>query len=227
MTDEERNEFDSAVRMSELGAEYNDTFKTNARVVALLSALDADIGVLETAGAARVSASGLRTDGTNDKGAAKSDLDAFVRKLAATAKTIKKEEPDFDNKFVLQRGTMSSQQLLDRARAFKNDLTTATVAKFGEFGVTNAATRIEAKINAFEIARTQQNSGKSGGVAATAQTRAAIKSLKKNRRALKVIGENILEEAGDEAKRAAWKSAARVERPKPAPKPETSPVPTS
>lgn len=220
MTDDERNEFDSAVRMTELGAEYNDIFKDNARIVDLLSALNADIGVLEAAGAARVSASGLRTDGTHDKGAAKKNLDAFVRKLAATAKTIKKEDAAFENKFTLQRGTMSSQQLLDRARGFKIDLLPEIVNKFREFGVTDAAAKIDAKINLFEAARAQQNSGKSGGVAATAQTKAAIRSLMKTRRSLKVIGENILEEAGDQAKLAAWRSACRVERPKPAPKPE-------
>lgn len=227
MTDDERNEFDSAVRMTELGVEYDDIFKNNAKVVALLIALSADIGVLETAGAARVSASGLRTDGTQDKSAAKSDLNKFVRKIAGTAKTIKKEDPAFDNTFVLQRGTMGGQQLLERARSFKNDLTPAIVAKFDGFGITDAATKIDTKINVFEAARTQQNSGKSGGVAATAQTKAAIKSLKKNRRILKVIGENILEEAGDEAKLAAWRSASHVARPKPAPKPEPPTEPTS
>lgn len=224
MTDDERNEFNSAVWMTELGVEYDDIFKNNARVVALLIALNADIAILETAGAARVSASGLRTDGTQDKNAGKNDLDKFVRKLAATAKTIKKEDPAFDNTFVLQRGTMSSQQLLERAHGFKNDLIPSAVTKFGEFGVTDAATKIDTKINVFEAARTQQNSGKSGGVAATAQTKASIKNLMKNRRSLKTIGENILEEAGDEAKLAAWRSASHVARPKPAPKPEPPPT---
>jgi ERCC4-type nuclease len=107
---------------------------------------------------------------------------------------------------------MSSQQLLERSRSFKNDLTAATVAKFDEFGITDTANKLDTKINVFEAARIQQNSGKSGGVAATAQTKATFKNLKNNRRSLKVIGENILEEADDPAKLAAWQSACRVEK---------------
>lgn len=224
MTDEEINEFNSAVRMTEMGAEYNDMFKDNLKALALLSALNADILILEAAGAARVSASGLRTDGTRDKGAARNDLYKLVRKIAATAKTIKKEEPDFDNKFILQRGTLSSQQLLDTARGYKNDFVPATVAKFVDYGVMDAANRIDTKISVFETARIQQNSGKSGGVAATAQTKAAIRNLRKTRRSLKIIGANILEEAGDEARLAAWHSACHVARSKPVPKPAAPPV---
>lgn len=213
MTDEEIQEFDSGVRMTEFFGANSDLFRSNAKALSVRAALDADIAVLEAAGASRVSAAGQRTDGTVDKSAAKSALYAVVRSIIETAKTIKKEEPDFDNTFKIQRGTMSGAELLDAARGFFSDLTAPVAAKFAEYGATNLPTKLTDRINAFEAARTEQNTGKGSGVAATAQTRAATKSLKKNRRTLKTIVENILEEANEVALLAEWQSACRVERP--------------
>ncbi|CAN5442509.1 hypothetical protein BH10ACI1_BH10ACI1_31740 [soil metagenome] len=213
MNDRDITEFDSAVRMTEFFATNNNLLKDNAKAVSTNAALLTDIVVLETAGASRISASGLRTDGTADKRAAKSDLNKYVRKIAATAKTIKKEEPDFDNQFKIPRGTPSGQQLLDIAGAFANDLTPAATAKFNEFGLSGAiSTNLTNKINTFEAARTQQNTGKGSGVAATAQTRAAIAGLKKNRRTQKVVVENMLEENGDAGLIAEWQSACHIEK---------------
>ncbi len=138
MNDRDLTEFDSAVRMTGFFAANNDLLKNNAKAISMNTALLADIGVLETAGASRVSASGMRTDGTADKRAAKSDLNIYVRKIASTAKIIKKEEPDFDNQFKIPRGTPSGQQLLEIAGAFANDMTPAVTTKFNEFGLSGA-----------------------------------------------------------------------------------------
>jgi hypothetical protein len=213
MTDEEINVFNSAVRMIDFKLSNPNAFKTNAKMVSSFQAIESDVTILETAGASRLSASGVQTDGTVDKRAARADLFALVRKAVETGKTIKKEEPDFDNKFKTRRGTLGSQELLDVARAFANDLTPAVADKFSEYGAASVkAENFTDKIAAFESARTQQNAGKSGSVAATAQTKAAIGRLKKTRRTTAQIGENILEELGDAALLAAWRSACHVEK---------------
>jgi hypothetical protein len=213
MNDRDIQEFNSATRMTEIVAANNTVFAGNAKAVELTAALNADIDVLEAAGAARVSASGLRTDGTMDKRAARDALEDFLRKIASNAKTIKKAEPDFNNTFKIPLGSLSGQQLLDTANGFKNDLTAAAIAKFGEYGFTAAKpVNIQNKVDDFEAARVQQNTGKGGGVAATAETKAAIKRLKANRRTLKTIGENILEENGDAGLIAEWKSACKIEK---------------
>lgn len=213
MTDDEIKEFNSATWMTEIVAANNAVFSVNAKAVSLTAELNADIDVLEGAGAARVSSDGTRSDGTMDKRAARTALENLVRKIASDAKTIKRSEPDFDNKFKIARGSLSSQELLDIALAFKNDLTPAAVAKFGEFALLGATpANVQAKIDAFEDARAQQNAGKGGGVAATAETRAAMKRLKANRRILKTIGENILEAHGDAGLIAEWKSACKIEK---------------
>lgn len=226
MTDQELNEFDSAVKMTEFFATNNNLLKTNAKAVSTNAALLANIEVLESAGANRISASGLRTDGTADKRTAKSDLYKYLRKIAGTGKTIKKEEPDFDNKFKIPRGNLSGQQVIDTANAFANDFTPSVVTKFNDYGMSGAIpTILTTKVGTFESARTQQNSGKGSGVAATAQTKAAIANLKKNRRTQKVIVLNMLEENGDAGLIAEWKSACKIEKHKPTPEPPTPPNP--
>lgn len=227
MTDQEINEFNSAVRMIDFKTVNTNVFNNNLKMTSGFTALEADVAILETAGANRLSASGLRSDGTADKRAAKSDLYALVRKTVETGKMIKNEEPDFDNKFKIKRGTLSGQELLDAARAFVTDLTAPILDKFEEYGAASVkADNFNDKITAFEAARTQQNAGKSSGVAATAQVKAAIKRLKKSRRTIAQIGENILEESGNEALLAAWRSACRVERQNPAPKTALPTAPT-
>jgi hypothetical protein len=118
--------------------------------------------------------------------------------------------------------------LLDTAHGFKNDLTAANVAKFAEFALLSATpVNVQAKIDAFEGARAQQNTGKGGGIAATAETRAASKRLKANRLTLKKIGENILETHGDAGLSAEWKAACKIEKSAPKPKGENPPPPTT
>ena len=212
MTDEEVNEFNSAVRMSDWAAANTAVLSNNAKASSGIAALDTDIAALEAAGAVRVSAAGLRTDGTADRSAAKAALYAYVRKIAKTAKRIKLEEPNFDNRFKLERRTLNSQELLDAARAFADDFS-PVAAKFEQFGIANAPVeKLNASINAFEAARARQNTGKGGGVAATAQTKATVKNLMKTRRTVKVIVTNILEDTADAGKLAEWKSACRVEK---------------
>lgn len=226
MTDEEIKEFNSAVKMTGVMTANDPVFSRNANAMNLKTALETDIGVLETEGAARVSASGLRTDATADRRVTREALEDYLRKVAENGRTIKKAEPDFDNVFKLPSGSLSSQELIDAANAFKKDMDAAAEAKFAGYGFSVTDIKFQQKIDAFEAARAQQSAGKSGGVAATAETKAAITRLKANRRTLKQVGENITEENGDAGLIAEWQSACKLpksgEPPKP---PETPPTP--
>lgn len=224
MTDVEFDEFDSAQKMTEFFARNNNLLKDNAKAVSLNTALLADIAVLETSAANRISAAGLRTDATADKLNAREDLYKYLRKIADTAKTIKTENPDFDNTFKIPKGTLSNQEVLDTAQSFYNDMDTANSAIFNSFGINGAiATILQTKITAFEAAQTQQNSGKGSGVAATATEKSAIKKLKKNRRAQKNVVLNLLEDNGDAGLVAEWKSATKIEKRGTPPTPPTPP----
>lgn len=225
MTDNEIAEFDSAVRIIDFRNGHVTLFANNQKMSEGFSALEADIASLEAAGANRVSSSGLKRDATLDKGSATDVLYKLIRKSVNTAKLIKKEEPDFDNTFIIRRGTMSGLETLEVARAFAVMLTPPVAEKFKDFGAASVnAANFNTKIAAVEAARTQQNTGKSSGVAATAATRDASKRLMQTRRMLAAVGTNIIEELNDEALLAEWKSACRVEKRKSS-APQTPPKP--
>lgn len=212
MTDEELSEFDSGIRMVDFVEVNSGLFSSNPKVASVRGLLDADISVLEAAGAVRVSASGKRKDGTADKKASKKSLSELIRKIVNTAAAIKKDDPNFDNKFKIGRGDLGGQGWVDAGNAFIIDLPPA-IPKFVEFGLSNKLVEmLTSRINAYEDARRGQNAGRGSGVAATAQTKAAIKSLMKNRRTLALIVGNMLEELGDAGKIAEWESACHIER---------------
>lgn len=225
MTDLEIAEFDSAVEMRDFTAANNDDFKDNPIAVGLIAQINIDIDILTDSGAARVTARGERRDGTLDKKAAKAALFALVKYIADNGRTLKNMNPDFDNTFILPKGSnMSYQQLIEVAESFKDKLDRATLAIFTEIAVDeNIVMHLQNRINDYNFARTQQNTGKNKSVQATGQTRETIKRLKSNRRTLQQIGENLY--FSSPAKLDAWKSACRVKKQDAPPTPPTPPTP--
>lgn len=213
MTDDEVKVMDAVRRMTDMMTVKNDVFKNNVKAMEFKNAILADLAILTTAGADKISARGFRLNATADKTDADDVLEKLLRKMASTAKIIKKSDPAFNNTFIIRRGFYGSQELLDTARAFKDDLTTAAIAKFNEFALAAATpANLQAKIDASEAARTEQNEGKGGTVASTAEVKAAIKRIRANRLGLKEIGENIVEETGDAGLIAEWQSACKIEK---------------
>ena len=139
--------------------------------------------------------------------------------IAGNARSVKKEDAAFENVFKLPHGwDFSYQKTVEVAESFRDNLTGATLDKFVEFGINaNIAALLQTGIDDYNAAVSEQGSGKSGGVAATAQTRATMTRLKNNRRTLKQIGINIY--FGDPVKTAAWKSACHVKKPDAPPAP--------
>lgn len=222
MNDRDLAEFNSAVRMSEFGAANSAELKSLTKVVAGFADLNADIAALETTGATRVSADGTRSDGTVDKRTAKDSLYETVRRIARTARTIKKVEPDFNDKYKLTEGTLSGQNLVELATAFRDDFVT-DAAKFAEYGLPATVSQtLTDKIAAYESARAEQNTGAGSGVAMTAQIRAVMKNLMQTRRMLRTIVANFY--LDNPAKSAEWKSACHVKKPD-APKNPVPPTP--
>lgn len=224
MTDGDIREIISAERMVAVMTANNNVFKDNVRAMSLKTALIDDVALMNASGASAISAMGLQKDGTQDKNAALTTLEKFIRKIAANGKVIKKDDPTFDNTFKIPRGSFNNQALLETAQAFIDNLTPAAVAKFSEYGYNSVTpTNLQAKIDAVFAGGTQQNEGRTGGVAATANEKATIKRLRANRRLLKAIGENITEEKGDAGLIAEWKSACKIEKNKPSTPPPAPP----
>ncbi len=225
MTDEDLKEVKSAGKMTAVMTAHHNVFKDVLRAMSLKTELIDDMAILQAEGASAISAMGMQKDGTQDKNAGETALEKLLRKIAANGKTIKTDDPTFDNTFKLPSGSLSNQDLLDTGYAFKNDLTPAAVAKFGAYGYFDATPEnIQTEIDAILAGSAQQNAGRSSGIAATAEERAAVTRLKKNRRLMKTVGENIVEAHGDPGLIAEWKAACKLEKNKPA-EPPTPPTP--
>lgn len=225
MTDENLKEVKSAGKMTAVMTANNEVFKDNAKAMSLKAALIDDVAILQAEGASAISAMGIQKDGTQDKNAGEVALEKLLRKIAANGKVIKKDDPTFDNTFKLPSSSLSNQDLLDTGNAFKNDLTPAAVTKFSEYGCIEATpANIQAKIDAVLAGSAQQNTGRSSGIAATAEERAAVTRLKANRRLMKTVGENLVQAHGDAGLIAEWKAACKLEKNKPA-EPPTLPTP--
>lgn len=222
MTDRDIAEFNSAVEMRDYAAANDDDFKDNAIAVAMLAEINQDITALTDSGAARLTAIGERSDGTLDKRTAKAALFALVKFIAGNGRTIKKMDPTFDNTFVLPKGSnIGYQELIEVSEAFKDNLVGATLTRFTDLGVdANVPTLLQTRIADYNAARTQQNTGKNSGIQATGQTRLTMTRLKRNRRTLQQLGENLY--FNSPAKLAAWKSACRVKKPDAPPTPPTT-----
>lgn len=213
MTDDELKVTKAARKMTDMMTANNNIFRNNGKAIEFKNAVLADLTILETAGADGISSRGQRLNATADKSSVETALERFLRKIASTAKLIKKAKPEFNNTFVMRRGGYGSQELLDTALAFKGDLTAENVAEFEEFALASATpANVQAKIDAFSAARTEQNAGQGGTVASTAEVKAAIKRLRANRLSLKEIGENILDEHGDAGLIGEWKSVCKIEK---------------
>lgn len=213
MTDDELKVTKSARRMTDMMTANNDVFRNNSKAIEFKNAILADLAVLETAGADKISSRGQKLNATADKTSAETSLEKFLRKIASTAKIIKKAKPDFNNTFVMSNRGYGSQELLDTAQAFKDDLTPETAAEFDEFALASATpANVQTKIDACSAARTEQNTGQGGTIASTAEVKAAIKRIRANRMSLKEIGENILDELGDAGLIAEWKAACKIEK---------------
>ena len=212
MLDRDLAEFNSAVEMRDYAAANNDDFKDNPTAVALIASINQDIAELTASGAARITAVGERSDGTLDKRTAKAALYALVKHIAANGRTIKKMDPTFDNTFILPKGSnIGYQQLIEVSESFKNNLVGATLAKFTNISVDeNIPVLLQNRMDDYNAARNQQNTGKSESVEATAETNTTITRLKSNRRILEQLGKNLY--FSSPAKLAAWKSVCRLRK---------------
>ena len=133
MTDDELKVTKSARKMTDMMTANNNIFRGNGKAIEFKNALLEDLTVLETAGADGISSRGQKLNATADKTSAENALEKFLRKIASTAKLIKKAKPEFNNTFVMRRGGYGSQELLDTARAFKDDLTVENVGRMLRF----------------------------------------------------------------------------------------------
>lgn len=183
---------------------------------------------LHEAGVTSDTSSAAGKSGTRSKVARSRSIHSDLRRVARTAKVIEKKVENFENTFEMRGGTLSFQELIDKADGFIAKRV-ANQTHFTKYALTEAFfTRLQTDVNELRDDTHGQQDAKRTGVGATADTEDILEDSLDTRSELKIAIENHY--ADNPAKLAEWLTASHIERRRAAPKPDTpdeEPTPTN
>jgi hypothetical protein len=212
-----RNHYDAFKRIDSIGTQLASHFAATSRATAQFAIINAEVAVMEKEGVAQLSGSTEFHGSSTSKQIAARTLRAQLAKIRETADAIAETAglPDFDDQFIAPR-SRSYTSLIITAR---ENLAEATKHKalFLEFEMEeDFLDDLDDAIDDLEKEETDQNSGISEQVGATAALRAALERGIAARTQLLPIVRNKF--SANPAILAQWESAARIERPRRKPK---------
>jgi len=208
MTDEERNYYNTFVRIRDFGTANNDVINNNAAALSNFALVAAGVDAIEASG--EVQSSGAIGQGVVRKDFALADLRDSMRAINRTSRALAVDNPALAELFRMPHNN-NEQQTLAAARAF---LTGATPLRqqFVDYGLAaDFLAELEADIDVYEQAITEKNTALDEGVGSTANIGATVKETLQAVRRLRGIVPNLF--AGNFAKLAEWRSASHVEKP--------------
>ena len=205
-----------------------DVFKTNNPDIAGIDEYIAELFAqnkanserLEQAGVKRITANSAGKSGTMSKRAEARELESDLRRIGSTARTIKRKNPNFENKFIIPSGGLNYEEVIQYGESVLANLPDAAV-EFAKLRLTKTFfDNFRLELNQFRGTTEGQESAKLESVGETANIGDILDDSLANREELNTAMENEL--AGNSEKLAEWRSAKRIERrrAKPANKPE-------
>jgi hypothetical protein len=210
MRDVERRRFEMFVRVRDFGATLAASFAAGSRGSELFATLDGVVEELETQAAAQSSGASAGAQGTVSRAEAREELREDLEAISHTARAIPFDTPGLQERFRLPRGNRNDQQLLTTARAFASDAAPHKAEFIRHEMPANFLEDLDADIEAFESAITDQNRNRVARVSATEAIDAAITRGVEAVRQLDAIVRNKFR--NDAATLAAWTSASHTER---------------
>ena len=225
MSDRKRNILEAAVRMDFFG-EADAQLKTNVPyTVELFTENKDNIARLNQAGITSASAIGAGVSGTRSKAARAEEIEADIRLTAKTARIAEEKDDAFQNTFVLPRGSLTYEQIVQYADSFIADAP-ASKTVFDKYALkTQFFTDLAAKVAGFRTALQEQSDGKRESVGATADTEDALKATLATRKELDRTIKNHYR--NNPQKLAEWLTASHIERKKDADEPPPEDPPTT
>ncbi|MDX6693254.1 MAG: hypothetical protein QOF02_857 [Blastocatellia bacterium] len=221
MNDSQIAELDSAQRVRTLLVGRPADVPAGSRAAALRDRIETTITDIEQEAAKQLAASLDRQKATEQKQAASKTLLEQMRSMNLTARSINPQFPGIADQFKMGRPA-SDQAMLDRARAFIS-LATPTAAQFTSRGQpATFLTDMQATITAVEAAEALQSEANTRLSEATANLKAAFKTLRDDISELDAIFK--AKRRTDPGALAAWHTASHVEK---APKKAVAKKPTT
>lgn len=184
------------------------------------TAMTAKVNLLETTAGEQSAASASGMSATDVKGSERDDLENILDPIRTAARAAESDHPGTRDRYRFNRA-MSHQELLAAGRSFA--LGGATDAALlisydAPFGWPAAVT---AACDEFEAAFGLQDSAKGQSVAKNAEAYALVREINALKSAIRHHVKN--KTANNPGARAAWTTAAHVEKPASAPKPPPTP----
>jgi len=213
MSDRKRNILDAAVRIDFYG-EANPQLASEVPYTAVLFLANKNnILRLNQAGIVSASAIGAGVSGTRSKVARAEEIEADIRLVAQTARLIDARFPDFQNSFILPRGSLTYDQIIQYADSFAVNAP-ANEAKFDEYSLKKEFfTALTAKVVGFRLASQEQADGKRESVGATAEVEDALRTTLDTRKELDRVIKNHYR--NNPQKLAEWLTASHIKRKQP------------
>lgn len=218
MSDRKREILNSMERIDFYG-EANPQLATELPgTIEMFAANKINITRLHEAGVTSDTSAAAGKSGTRSKVARARSIHSDLRRVARTAKLIEKKVENFENTFEIRGGTLSYQELIDKADGF--------IAKrvenknhFTKYALTDAFfTRLQTDVNELRETTHEQQDAKRTGVGATADTEDILEDSLDVRSELKIAVENHY--ADNPVKLAEWLTASHIERRRAVPKPD-------
>jgi hypothetical protein len=223
MSDRKRNILDAAVKIDFFGEANPQLASEVPYTVALFLANKNNILRLNAAGITSASALGAGMSGTRSKVARIEEIEADIRLVAQTARLIDIRFPDFQNTFILPRGSLTYDQIIQFAESFVADVP-PDKDKFAEYALFDAFfTALTAKVVGYRLASQEQADGKREGVGATAEAEDALRATLATRKELDRVIKNHYR--NNPQKLAEWLTASHIRRKQETDEPENPPTP--
>lgn len=207
MNDQERNYYNTFVRVRDFGLENAGDFPPDSAAAENFALFASGVAEIESLGALQVS--GAPAQAVMDKEIALAELRAEMRAINSTARALAVDTPGIGELFRTPHSN-NEQQILAAARAFHDNAGTFS-AQFINCGLSkNFLLNLETAITNYSLAVSRKNEALDERVGATANLGAIVKNLLKALRRLRGIIPNIYRDRP--AKLAGWMSASHVER---------------
>ncbi|CAN5569086.1 hypothetical protein BH10ACI1_BH10ACI1_18490 [soil metagenome] len=210
MSDKKRNILEAVVGIDYFGEANPQLADEVPYTVELFIQNKANITRLNEAGINLATATGAKLSGTRSKVARADEIENDIRLVAGTARLIEKKFPDFQNTFILPRGSLTYEQVSQYAEAFIAGAPTHR-AKFTLYALNETFfTSLAAKVASLQTVSHEQADGKRTGVGANAEAEDAIKATLDTRKELDRAIKNHYRD--NPQKLAEWLTASHIKR---------------
>ena len=224
MNDRQRRRNQRSQRVDVYMDAQAEDFPTNSKGGILAARLKELLAQVAELVVVRATHANKRRQGTEGREVARKTLRRMLKTTWDTYKTIARDHPDIRGLFEPPSRSNNDQALVTAARVY-SDTAASLAGLFTEYGLTTAFFNdIRAQADSLESFTTLQNAGVGAGVDTTAAVEETLRQMDDVVERLDTVVINKYHD--DPPKRAAWKSASRVEHaPRSKPKDDDPPPP--